>query len=255
MTTFRVLLVDDEPLVRSGLRAVLEQEADVTIVAEARNGIEALAAIAEEAPDLVFLDVQMPGMDGFEVLARIPAATRPSIIFVTAFDEYAIRAFDVHAVDYLLKPFDAARVAVALERARARQHAAAPVDDSRWDALLSQLKSGRRYADRLLLKDGEKVTVVLVADIDWIEAADNYMKVYARSGRYRVRQTIKSLESQLDPTQFARAHRSAIVNLDRVRSLDPMATGEYVLTLSTGDKVPLSRGYRDSFRKQLEGRA
>ena len=117
MTSFRVVIVDDEPLVRSGLRSILEHESDITIVAESRNGIEALAAIAEEVPDLVFLDVQMPGMDGFEVLARIPAATRPSIIFITAFDEYAIRAFDVHAVDYLLKPFDAARVAVALDLA------------------------------------------------------------------------------------------------------------------------------------------
>jgi two-component system, LytTR family, response regulator len=254
VTSFRVVIVDDEPLVRSGLRSILEHESDITIVAESRNGIEALAAIAEEVPDLVFLDVQMPGMDGFEVLARIPAATRPSIIFITAFDEYAIRAFDVHAVDYLLKPFDAARVAVALDRARARRKATPPVEDQRWDELLSQLKSVRRYADRLLLKDGEKVIVVLVADIDWIEAADNYVKVYARSARYRVRQTIRSLESQLDPTHFARAHRSAIVNLDRVRSLDPMAAGEFVLTLSTGDKVPLSRGYRDSFRKKLEGR-
>jgi two-component system LytT family response regulator len=253
VANLRVVIVDDEPLVRRGLRTLLEQEADITIVAEARNGIEALAAIAEHDPNIVFLDVQMPGMDGFEVLARIPAASRPSIIFVTAFDEYAIRAFDVHAVDYLLKPFDAGRVVVALDRARARQKASTPVDDSRWDELLSQLKPVQRFADRLLLKDGEKVIVVLVADIDWIEAADNYVKVYARNVRYRVRQTIKSLESQLDPAQFARAHRSAIVNLDRVRSLDPMAAGEYVLTLSTGDKVALSRGYRDSFRKQLEG--
>jgi two-component system LytT family response regulator len=254
VANLRVVIVDDEPLVRRGLRTLLEQETDITIVAEARNGIEALDAITEHVPSIVFLDVQMPGMDGFEVLARIPTATRPAIIFVTAFDEYAIRAFDVHAVDYLLKPFDAARVAVALDRARARQRASTPVDDQRWDALLSQLKSVRRFADRLLLKDGEKVVVVLVADIDWIEAADNYVKVHARNARYKVRQTIKALESQLDPAQFARAHRSAIVNLERVRSLDPMAAGEYLLTLSTGDKLTLSRGYRDSFRKKLEGR-
>jgi two-component system, LytTR family, response regulator len=254
MATLRAMIVDDEPLVRSGLRAILELETDITIAAEARNGIEALAAIAEHVPDIVFLDVQMPGMNGFDVLARIPAESRPSIIFVTAFDEYAIRAFDVHAVDYLLKPFDAARVAVALDRARARHTASLPVGDARWDALLSQLTSARRYADRLLLKDEGSVIVVLVADIDWIEAADNYVKVHARSARYKVRQTIKTLESQLDPAQFARAHRSAIVNLDRVRSLDPMAAGEYVLTLSTGDTLTLSRGYRDSFREKLEGR-
>lgn len=254
MANLRVVIVDDEPLVRRGLRAILEQETDITIVADARNGLDALEAISKHAPNLVFLDVQMPGMDGFEVLARIPAASRPAIIFVTAFDEYAIRAFDVHAVDYLLKPFDAARVGVALDRARARHATPPSADDPRWDALLSQLKPGPRYADRLLLKDDGSVVVVLVADIDWIESADNYVKVHARGVRYKVRQTIKTLETQLDPSQFARAHRSAIVNLDRVRSLDPMAAGEYVLTLSTGDKLTLSRGYRDSFRKQLEGR-
>ncbi len=254
MPDLRVAIVDDEPLVRRGLRALLKQEPDVTIVAEARNGIEAIAAITAKAPDVVFLDVQMPGMDGFEVLARLPAASRPSVIFVTAFDEYAIRAFDVHAVDYLLKPFDAARFVLALGRVRERRATAAGGDDARWAALLSQLKSPARYADRLLLRDEGSVLVVLVSDINWVEASDNYLIVYARGARYRVRQTIKGLASQLDPAHFARVHRSAIVNLDRVRSLEPMAAGEYVITLSTGEKVPLSRGYRDHFREQLAGR-
>jgi two-component system LytT family response regulator len=254
MPGLRVAIVDDEPLVRRGLRSLLAQESDVTIVAEARNGVEAIAAITANAPDVVFLDVQMPGMDGFEVLAGLPAASRPSIIFVTAFDAYAVRAFDVHAVDYLLKPFDATRFAVALDRVRARRAISAGMDDARWEALLSQLRSPARYADRLLLKDGGDVVVVLVSDINWIEASDNYVKVHARGARYRVRQSIKTLESQLDPARFARAHRSAIVNLDRVRSLQPMAAGEYVITLSTGEKVGLSRGYRDHFRERLEGR-
>ena len=253
MPQLRVVIVDDEPLVRSGLRSLLEQESDVAIVGEARNGPDALATITERAPDLVFLDVQMPGMDGFEVLAGLSAASRPSIIFVTAFDEYAIRAFDVHAVDYLLKPFDAARFRVALDRVRARRAASAGEDDARWEALLAQLKSSAQFADRLLLKDDGTVVVVLVSDINWIEAADNYVNVHARGARYRVRQAIKTLEAQLDPARFARAHRSAIVNLDRVRTLEPMAAGEYVITLSTGEKVPLSRSYRDRFRQQLEG--
>jgi two-component system LytT family response regulator len=255
MPELRVVIVDDEPLVRSGLRSLLKQESDVTVVGEARNGVEALATIAASAPDLVFLDVQMPGMDGFEVLAGLPAASRPSIIFVTAFDGYAIRAFDVHAVDYLLKPFDAPRFALALDRVRTRRARSAPPDDARWEALLAQLRSPVRYADRLLLKDDGSVIVVLVSDIYWIEASGNYVQVHARAARYRVRQTIKTLEAQLDPVRFARSHRSAIVNLDRVRSLDPMAAGEYVITLSTGDKVALSRGYRDRFREQLQGRA
>jgi two-component system LytT family response regulator len=257
VANLKVMIADDEPLVRSGLRTLLNEERDVTIVAEARNGIEALAAIQENTPDVVFLDVQMPGMDGFEVLAGITGDTRPSIVFVTAYDAYAIRAFDVHAVDYLLKPFDAERFRLALERVRRRradQSESMSANSARLDALLTELKSGRRYPDRLLLKHEGSVVVVLVADIDWIEAADNYIKVYARGARYRVRQSIKDLETKLDPAQFARAHRSAIVNLDRVRALDPMAAGEYVITLSTGAKVGLSRGYRDSFRERLEGR-
>ena len=252
MPDLRVVIVDDEPLVRSGLRSLLAEEPGVTIVAEARNGTAALEAIHAHTPDVVFLDVQMPGLDGFEVLARIDAAVRPAVVFVTAYDEYAIRAFDVHAVDYLLKPFDSGRFKLALERARIAS--ASRSTDTRLDALLSAIGKRARYADRILLKHDGNVIVVLVADIDWIEAADNYVKVHARGARYLVRQTIKTLESQLDPAQFARAHRSAIVNLERVRSLAPMAAGEYVITLSTGEKVDLSRGYRDTFRMRLEGR-
>jgi two-component system LytT family response regulator len=193
-------------------------------------------------------------MDGLEVLAQLAPEARPSIVFVTAFDAYAIRAFDVNAVDYLLKPFDAERFGVALDRVRARHAEGSGHSQAQLDALISQLASPKRYADRLLLKHDDKVVVVLASEIDWIEAADNYVRVHARGGRYRVRQAIKTLESKLDPTRFARAHRSAIVNLERVRSLEPMAAGEYVITLSTGEQVPLSRGYRDAFRQSLEGR-
>jgi two-component system LytT family response regulator len=253
----RVVLADDEPLVRSGMRSLLDDEPDVLVVAEARNGVEAVEAIREHLPDVVFLDVQMPGMDGFGVVAALEPTARPSIVFVTAYDEYAIRAFDVHAVDYLLKPFDAERFRLALSRARSRRtesRGTTPAVDERIEALLAELRPGKRYADRLLLKHEGSVVVVLAADIDWIEAADNYVKVHARSGRYMVRESIKSLESKLDPAQFARAHRSAIVNLDRVRSLEPVAAGENRITLSTGMRLTLSRGYRDSFRLRLEGR-
>ena len=253
MANLRVVIVDDEPLVRRGLRSLLGQESDVAIVGEARNGLDALAAITASQPDLVFLDVQMPGMDAFEVLAGLPAASRPSIIFVTAFEDYAIRAFDVHAVDYLLKPFDATRFRLALDRVRARRATSASADDARWETLCAQLRSPARFVDRLLLKDDGSVVVVLVSDINWIEASDNHVIVHARGTRYRIRQAIKTIESQLDPSRFARSHRSAIVNLDRVRTLEPMAAGEYVITLSTGEKVPLSRSFRDRFREQLEG--
>ncbi len=238
------------------MRSILDEESDVLVVAEARNGVEAVEAIREHRPDVVFLDVQMPGMDGFGVVAALDPAMRPSIVFVTAYDEYAIRAFDVHALDYLLKPFDAERFRLALGRARSRradQEGARSSVDERIEALFAELRPAKRYADRLLLKHDGAVVVVLAADIDWIEAADNYVKVHARSGRYMVRESIKSLESKLDPSQFARAHRSAIVNLERVRSLEPVAAGENTITLSNGTRLTLSRGYRDSFRERLEG--
>ena len=253
MSDLRVILVDDEPLVRSGLRSLLDDEGDVEIVAEARNGVEAVAAIREHKPDVVFLDVQMPGMTGFDVVAALEPDDRPWIVFVTAYDEYAIRAFDVHALDYVLKPFDAERFRLALSRARARI-AESRGKPSQLEALLAELRPARRYGDRLLLKHNGSVVVVLAADIDWIEAADNYVKVHARNGRYMVRESIKSMESKLNPSEFARVHRSAIVNLARVRAMEPVAAGEYTLTLTTGQRVTLSRGYRDSFRERLEGR-
>ena len=247
----RVLIVDDEPLVRKGIRTLLEREHGVTIVAEARDGSEALAIIRRERPDLVLLDVQMPGMDGLQVVAELAPHERPAVVFVTAFSEYAIRAFEVHAVDYLLKPFDAERFATALGRARAR------VGDgggNRIEELLATLRPARGYPDRLLLKHDGAIAVVAVTDIDWIEAADNYLKVHTRAGRYMVRDTMKAIEERLDPRQFARAHRSAIVNLERVRSLKPLAAGEYVIVMTTNTRITLSRSCRDEFRERLEGR-
>jgi two-component system LytT family response regulator len=252
MADLRVVIVDDEPLVRSGMRSLLDDESGVTIVAEARNGVEAVDAIRTHKPDVVFLDVQMPGMTGFDVVAALDEDVRPWIVFVTAYDEYAIRAFDVHALDYVLKPFDADRFRLALARARARI-AGSHGQSSVLEALIAELRPAKRYADRLLLKHDGSVVVVLAADIDWIEAADNYVKVHARGGRYMVRESIKAMESKLDPSEFARVHRSAIVNLSRVRAMDPLAAGEYTITLTTGQRVTLSRGYRDSFRERLGG--
>jgi two-component system LytT family response regulator len=245
----RVLVVDDEPLVREGIRGFLEREADVRILGEARDGDEAVERIRDLRPDLVLLDVQMPGMDGLAVVAALEPEERPAIVFVTAHSEYAIRAFDLHAVDYLLKPFDAERFATALRRARARM-VEGKVD--RLEGLLATLRPAQAYPERLLLKQDGTVVVVLADDIDWIEAADNYVQVHARTGRYMAREPLKQIEAKLDPARFARAHRSAIVNLSRVRSLDPLAAGENVLTLTTGTRVTLSRGYRDHFKSRLE---
>jgi two-component system, LytTR family, response regulator len=249
MAELCVLVVDDEPLVREGVRALLEHESDVRLIAEARDGEEALERIRELRPDLVLLDVQMPGMDGFAVVAALEPEERPAVVFVTAYSEYAIRAFDMHAVDYLLKPFDAERFATALRRARERM-AAGNVD--RLEELLAALGPARTYPERLLLKHQGRVVVVLADDIDWVEAADNYIKIHARTGRYMVREPLKQMEAKLDPDRFARAHRSAIVNLSRVRSLDPLSTGENVITLTSGTRLTLSRGYRDDFKARLE---
>ena len=250
----RTIIVDDERLARQKIRTMLARETDVEILGESANGSDALELIRRERPDLVFLDVQMPGLDGFAVARALGPEITATIIFVTAHEQYAVRAFEVHALDYLLKPFDRSRFRMALERARHQFQSGDHVACARRiEAMIRELKPG--HLERITVRANGRVFFVRTEEVDWIEAADNYVKVYAGSARYRVRQTIKSLESQLDPAQFARSHRSAIVKLDRVRSLDPMAAGEYLLTLSTGAKVALSRGYRDSFRKQLEGRA
>jgi len=208
--------------------------------------------IRAQRPDLLFLDVQMPELDGFGVLEALAGEPMPVIVFVTAYDEYAIRAFDVHAVDYLLKPFDEDRFRTALGRARSRlAEQRADTIDQRLEAVLSALRAREQYADRLLVKSEGRVTVVQVDDVDWIEAADNYARVHTARGRYLVREPIKSLERKLNPRRFARVHRSAIVNLARVRELQPMFGGEYVIILSTGTKLTLSRGYRDAFRDRL----
>jgi two-component system, LytTR family, response regulator len=254
MSELRVVLVDDEPLVRRGIRSALDQENGLQIVGEARNGVEAVDIVRAQRPDLVFLDVQMPELDGFGVLAELADAGEPlpAIVFVTAFDEYAIRAFDVHAVDYLLKPFDEERLRLALGRARARltEHRRGVIDEQ-LGALVRDVRARDRYLDRLLVKNEGSITVVDTGDIEWIEAADNYVRLHTGRGRMLMRETMKTLEERLDPRRFARIHRSAIVNLSRVRELQPLFSGEYVVLLTTGAKLTLSRGYRDTFRDRL----
>ena len=252
VTDVRVVVADDEPLVRRGLRTFIAAEKGLTFVGEARNGPEAVALIRAERPDLVFLDVQMPELDGFGVLETLEGEPLPAVVFVTAYDEYAIRAFDVHAVDYLLKPFDEERFRVALGRVRSRLGERRTTSlDQRLEAVLTELRGREQYTDRLLVKSDGRVTVLQVDEVDWIEAADNYARVHTARGRYLVREPIKTLERKLNPRQFARVHRSAIVNLARVRELQPMFGGEYVIILSTGAKLTLSRGYRDAFRNAL----
>ncbi|HEX6536433.1 MAG TPA: LytTR family DNA-binding domain-containing protein [Gemmatimonadaceae bacterium] len=265
----RVLLVDDEPLVRRGLGAFLASERDVTVVGEARDGNEAVERIRSLRPDIVFLDVQMPERDGFGVLAELAPEERPSVVFVTAYDAYAVRAFDVHAVDYLVKPFDEERFRIALERVRARHAAArgaargtAPTGEGArpadLEALLRALRAapaGGVYLERLLVKERDRTVVVPVDEVDWFEAADNYVRLHTRGGARLVRETIKTLDAALDPRRFARVHRSAIVRLAQVRSLEPLFHGDFAVVLRDGTRLTLGRTHRAEFEARLRGAA
>jgi two-component system LytT family response regulator len=206
--------------------------------------------IESERPDLVLLDVQMPELDGFEVLEALSARARPAAIFVTAYDEYAVRAFEVNAVDYLLKPVEPARFTAAIDRIAGGAHRS----DGRTadlEALLAELRARRRYAERLLIRTGSEISFVTVAEIDWIDAADNYVRLHAQQRTYLMRETMKALEARLDPERFLRVHRSAIVHLDRVVRMEPYFHGEYVLTLRDGTKLTASRSYSARLRAMI----
>lgn len=255
MTTsplIRVLLVDDEPLARAMLREMLQNETNVEIVAESCNGREAEEAIRAHAPDLVFLDVQMPEVGGFEVLASLEKSQIPHVIFVTAYDQYAVRAFDVHALDYLLKPFDQERFDVSWQRARAqilRDRSGGM--DQRILALLEEMKAGNNYLERLVIKAAGRIYFLETNEIDWIEAEGNYVSVHSARKSHLLRETISSLESQLDPKKFVRVHRSSIVRLDRIKELQPWFHGEYRIILNDGTQLTLSRNHRDKLQEAL----
>lgn len=248
----RVLLVDDEPLARSMMREMLQGDAQVEIVGESVNGREALEAIHAFAPDLVFLDVQMPELGGFEVLANLPAGRIPHVIFVTAYDQYAVRAFEVNALDYLLKPFDQDRFNNSWQRARARILGERNGGmDQRILALLEDLKAGNKYLERLVIKAGGRIYFLDINEIDWIEAEGNYVSVHCAKKAHLLRETISSLESQLDPKKFVRIHRSSIVRIASIRELQPWFHGEYRVNLENGTQLALSRNYRDKLQEAL----
>lgn len=247
----RVLIVDDEELARQGIRDDLALEPDVEVVGEARNGAEAVAAIATLAPDLVLLDVQMPGMNGFEALDRVQGPL-PAVVFVTAWDRYAMQAFDAHAVDYVLKPVQRDRLRRAVARVRQLLAGAADEGDSRRIAgLVAALGDGAGHRRRFVVKAAGRIRLVRAEDVRWIEAAGNYVRLHARDGRYSVRETMQSLESQLDPFLFLRVHRSYIVNLDEVREIQHWVKGDLVVLLKSGESLPLSRAYRSRLEERL----
>ena len=252
MEKIRTVIVDDEPLARRGIRAQLKDEKDIEIISECRNGHEAVKTIAAESPDLVFLDVQMPELDGFGVLDAIGVERMPAVIFVTAYDRYALRAFEVHALDYLLKPFDDERFATAVQRAR-RQIKQKNIDDlsRRLQGLLDDLQASRKYVERLVVKSAGRIFFLSVAEIDWIEAADNYVRLHAGRESHLVRETMNSLEKKLDPDQFLRVHRSRIVNARKIKELQPLFRGEYDIMLRDGTRLESGRGYRERIQKLL----
>ena len=261
----RALIVDDEALARRGLEIRLAGYDDIEICAQARNGREALAAVREQSPDLMFLDVQMPGMSGFEVLQRMSGSNMPDVVFVTAYDEFALQAFDANALDYLLKPINDDRLREAIERVR-RHSKAKKADDQRnkllkfvceltgreltlESALQAATGKHQAYPSRIAIRDGAETNCVEVESIDWVDAAGDYMCVHSSGETYVLRGTMKHLEDLLDPETFVRVHRSAIVNRHRVTSMRPHRNGEYFLQLGDATELKLSRKYKGNLKR------
>ena len=261
----RAIIVDDEPTARRGVRLLLERDHAVEVIGEAATGAEAAELIRREKPDLAFLDVQMPGSDGFAALEQISPATAPAVVFVTAYDEHALRAFEVNAVDYLLKPYDDARFGAALQRAKeeVRRRQTDTVNarltqlldylqQNSGTAAAAQAKEEKAAGDRILLKSSGEIFFLKTEEIDWIEAEGDYMKFHVNGRTHLMRETMARLEARLDPKRFIRIHRSTIVNIDRLRKLSPSFAGEYAVILHDGTKLKLSRGYHERIATLLK---
>ena len=245
----RTLIVDDEPLAREGLRALLSKDAEVSTIHEAKDGREAVAAIRDSHPDLVLLDVQMPEMDGFAVVSKIGAEHMPAVVFVTAHDQYAIQAFEINALDYLLKPVIEERFVKALVRAKNRIHSNTTVDLNRQImGLIETIASPPRYLKRLAVRSAAKTLFVDVEDVDWMEAAENYVELHVGRASHLLHVTMNAIEKSLDPQIFLRIHRSTIVNLGRIKSLESGTHGEYVVTLQDGARLQSGRTYSERLR-------
>lgn len=270
--TIRVLIVDDEPLARQGLKLRLQAHSDVEIVGECSNGLDAVTTIPQQNPDLVFLDIQMPELNSFQVIHKLRELKQPMplIVFVTAYDSYAIKAFDIHALDYVLKPIDDVRLEQALSRVRTYINAqqsgshtnklvnlVADLTGDDCEEILRKLAAGEAvetspYPDVLSIKDGSEVTRVPVADIQWVDAAGDYMCVHAREGMHIMRKTMKELEKALNPKTFIRVHRSAMVNINFVKKLVSHVSGEYHLILQNDTELKVSRSHRDRVKSAMQ---
>lgn len=263
MEPLRVLIIDDEPLAREGIHHLLREDPEVVVAGECGTGPAAAAAIVDEKPDLVFLDVQMPEMNGFDVLREVGPAALPVVVFVTAYNQYALKAFEAHAADYLLKPLDQERFHEALQWAKlmVRQRRVGQLSQN-LVALLNGLAprgagtaptapTNTRHLERLVVKSGGRTALVRVLEVDWIDADGDYVRIHVGKAWHLLRETMKNLETQLDPVRFVRIHRSTIVNLERVVEIQPFFRGEYVVVLQGGTTLKLSRGYRANLEARL----
>ena len=252
-STLRAIIVDDEPLARRRLRSLLAGETDVEISGEFGNGRDAVQAIRDLRPDLVFLDIQMPELDGFGVVREVGVAEMPAVVFVTAYDEYALKAFEVHAFDYLLKPVDRDRFAASLRRVRAciRGEDSRTLSD-RLEALLGGLGIQRQEPQRLPIRKDGRIFLVRPEDIDWLEADGNHVRVHVGKESHLIRETLGKLEARLPDRTFMRIHRSTLVNIARIREIQPWFQGDYVLLLADGTRLTSGRSYRDRVRSLFE---
>lgn len=252
MSRIRTLVVDDEPMARQRIVGLLAQEKDIEVVGECVDGRQAVAAIHEQHPDLVFLDVQMPAIDGFGVIEQVGADEIPAVVFVTAYDQYALKAFEVHAIDYLLKPFGRGRFQQALVHARAHLERRRAGDlGRRLLALVHDIKAEPQRLDRLVVKSGGRVFFLRTDELDWIEASGNYVRLHLNDEAHLFRETMHNMEARLDPRRFVRIHRSRIVNADRIKEMQPWFNGESVVVLHNGTRLTLSRGYREKLQERL----
>ncbi|HEV3236549.1 MAG TPA: LytTR family DNA-binding domain-containing protein [Gemmataceae bacterium] len=250
--SIKVLIVDDEPLARQRIRKLLEGDSDVQVIGECADGLDAVNTVRENKPDLVFLDVQMPALDGFSVLEALGPHDMPTTIFVTAYDRYAIKAFEVHALDYLLKPFDRDRFRKALERAKAQlAQSRIRANEKKLEDLLTEVTQDRKGIERIVIKSTSRVFFLRTDEIDWIEAAGNYLKLHAGKEFHLLRETMNGLDAKLDPNKFLRIHRSTIVNVERIKELQPFFHGDYLVILKDGTQLTLSRTHRPKLQHLL----
>jgi two-component system LytT family response regulator len=248
----RALVIDDEPLARAFILEMLREDSEVEIIGECPNGLNAIEAIQKHTPDLIFLDVQMPEIGGFAVLEALTPEQMPFVIFVTAYDQYAVRAFEVNALDFLLKPFDRKRFKIAWQKAKTQiQRERTELLDQRILSLLKDLKAEPKYLERLVLKNNGRIFFLETDEVDWIEAEGNYVSVHSGQKSYLLRDTISGLETQLDPKKFLRIHRSAIVQLEKIQELQPLFHGDYRVIMRNGTELTLSRNYRDRLQEAL----